>query len=248
VKYLQWKKYLPLTIACVVTGLLLTVTFRTQMAIMNEKEVDKNKTIIEIIDNLESETEILENNIDSMRKEIEKIQKQQSPEGFLVSLQNQVDQLKLLAGQTDVSGPGIIVVLEDNVSGADAAKTNNPELFNPEDYIVHDKNLLYLISEVRGQTEAIAINNQRLVPSSDIRCVGTVIMVNSSRLAPPYEIKLIGNPALLETAVLNSDEYAYLKSKDMPVSITRVDNINLSGYKGSNTANLTLPLDEGEGE
>ncbi|ATW25252.1 DUF881 domain-containing protein [Candidatus Formimonas warabiya] len=244
----NWKKYLPITIACILTGLLLASALRTQTAVQNTDKTSKNNTLIDIINNLESETKVLEETISSLRDQIEVIQKKDSSEGILVSVQNQVQQLRLQAGHTSVSGPGIIVVLDDNTAGAEAAKTNSPDLYDPEDYIVHDKNLLYLVSALRGQAEAIAINSQRLVATSDIRCVGTVIMVNSSRLAPPYQIKVIGDPRLLEAAVLNSDEYIYLKGKDMPITITKTDNIELPDFKGSNTINFAQPLKDGEGD
>ncbi|MGI6686304.1 MAG: DUF881 domain-containing protein [Bacillota bacterium] len=236
-----WKKYLPITIACILTGLLLTSALRVQTAVEAESKPNKNQTLIDIINNLEEETKVLEETIDSLRDQIEKIQKQEAPgqQGYVTSLQNQIQQLKLRSGQTNVSGPGIVIVLDDNTAGAEAARINNPELYNPEDFIVHDKNLLYLISALRGKAEALAINNQRLAANSDIRCVGTVIMVNSSRLAPPYEIRAIGDPLLLEAAVLNSDEYIYLKSREMPITITKTDEISLPGMKGSHTINYT---------
>jgi len=246
----NWKKYIPITIACILTGLLLTTAFQSQTAaIKGDTKTNNNKTLIDIINNLEAETNVLEETIDSLRKQIEEIQKQEAPgQGFLVSLQDQIKQLKLRAGQTDVSGPGIIIELDDNTAGAEAAKTNNPDMYNPEYYIVHDKNLLYLVGALKGQAEAIAINNQRLVATSDIRCVGTVIMVNSSRLAPPFQIKAIGDPRLLEAAVLNSDEYLILKSREMPFSITKAEDISLPGFKGSNTINYAQSIKEGKGE
>ncbi|MEL7563897.1 MAG: DUF881 domain-containing protein [Dehalobacterium sp.] len=246
----NWKKYIPITIACIITGLLLTTAFQSQTAaVKDDVKTSKNQTLIDIINNLESETNVLEETIDSLRKQIEEIQKQESPgQGFLVSLQDQIAQLKLRSGQTDVSGPGIIIELDDNVTGAEASKANNPEMYDPEYFIVHDKNLLFLVSALRGHAEAIAINNQRLVATSDIRCVGTVIMVNSSRLAPPFQIKAIGDPRLLEAAVLNSDEYLMLKSREMPFTITKAENISLPGFKGSNTINYAQPIKEGKGE
>jgi uncharacterized protein YlxW (UPF0749 family) len=242
----KWKKYLPITIACLITGLLLTSALRAQTALDDEGKTNKNQTLIDIINNLEAETKVLEETIDSLRSQIENIQNKETPrqQGYVVSLQDQIQQLKLRSGQTNVSGPGIVIVLDDNVSGAETARINNPDLYNPEDFIVHDKSLLYLISAIRGKAEALAINDQRLVASSDIRCVGTVIMVNSSRLAPPYEIKAIGNPDLLEEAVLNSEEYYFLKSKDMPVTITKVEDISLPAYKGSTTINYTEAVKE----
>lgn len=245
----HWKKYIPITLACILTGLLLTAALRTQTAVQDEIKASKNSTLIDIINNLEEETKVLEESISSLRSQIENIQQQEAPgQGFVVSLQDQIQRLKLRSGQTNVSGPGIIVVLDDNTAGAEATKANNPNFYDPENFIVHDKNLLYLVSALRGQSEAIAINNQRLVATSDIRCVGTVIMVNSSRLAPPYEIKAIGDPLLLEAALLNSDEYVYLKSKDMPVSITKAEDISLPDFKGSNTINYAQPIKEGKGD
>lgn len=245
----NWKKYIPITIACILTGVLLTTAFQTQTAVKDDVKTSNNKTLIDIINNLEAETNVLEETIDSLRKQIEDIQKQEAPgQGFLVSLQDQIKQLKLRSGHTDVSGPGIIIELDDNVAGAEAAKINNPDMYNPEYYIVHDKNLLYLVSALRGQSEAIAINNQRLVATSDIRCVGTVIMVNSSRLAPPFQIKAIGDPRLLEAAVLNSDEYLILESREMPFSITKAEDISLPGFKGSSTINYAQPIKDGKGD
>ncbi|MGI6065244.1 MAG: DUF881 domain-containing protein [Bacillota bacterium] len=242
----NWKKHIAITIACVLTGFLLTVALKTQTATSSEN-INKNQTLIDIIETLESDTQLLEDNIGTIQEQINAVQKQEtSGQGIVTDLQNQVEKLKLRAGQTEVSGPGITIVLEDNAAGAEAVQKNNPELYNPEDFIVHDKSLLYLVSALRGQAEAIGINNQRLVASSDIRCVGTVIMVNSTRLAPPYEIKAIGNPKLLEATVLNSDEYFFLKSKEMPVTITQMEEISLPALKGSNTANYAHPVKEGE--
>jgi len=243
---MTWKRYLPITIACIITGMLLSSALRAQTALENSEKASRNQTLIDIINSLEEETKVLEETIDSLRAQIEKIQNEEAPgqQGYVASLQDQIQQLKLRSGQTNVSGPGIIIVLDDNTAGAEAAKINNPEFYNPEDFIVHDKNLLYLISAIRGEAEAIAINNQRLAANSDIRCVGTVIMVNSSRLAPPYEIKAIGDPLRLEAAVLNSDEYVYLKSKEMPVTITKAEEISLPGLKGLGTISYTQPVKE----
>jgi uncharacterized protein YlxW (UPF0749 family) len=59
-----------------------------------------------------------------------------------------------------------------------------------------------------------------------------VILVNSTRLAPPYEIRAIGNPEVLETAVQQSLDFAYLKSRDFPVKVSSAPSLNLPAYKG----------------
>lgn len=243
-----WRKFLPITIACILTGMLLSSAFRAQTALNAENKTNRNQTLIDIIDNLETETNELEENIDILKKEIEQLQQKEIPgqEGYVAGLQDQIQQLKLRSDQIAVAGPGILVLLDDNTTGAEAAKINNPEFYNPEDFIVHDKSLLYLVNALKGNAEAIAINNQRISYNSDIRCVGTVIMVNSSRLAPPYEIKAIGSPSVLEAAILNSDEYLFLKSKEIPLTITKTEKIDLPGIKGNYSVSYTEEVKEGE--
>ena len=100
---------------------------------------------------------------------------------------------------------------------------------------------------LRREADAIAVNGQRLVATSDIRCVGTVIMVNSTRLAPPFEISAIGDPALLQATVENSDEYINIKIiRNMPVTIQTANKIVIPAYKGSNILKYAHPSKEGE--
>lgn len=242
---INWKKHISVTAACLLTGILLAWAVQAQTIASSESD-DKTKTLIDIIDNLETETKSLEDSIGTIRQQIETLQHQNAGEQEVADLQKQVQHLSLLAGQSDVSGPGIKITLDDNNSGAEAAKLNNPAAFDPEEYIVHDKNILYLVNSLRREAEAIAVNGQRLVPTSDIRCVGTVIMVNSTRLAPPFEITVIGDPALLQVAVQNSDEYIYLQSREIPVIIESLNSLSIPAYKGSNILKYAHPLKEGE--
>ena len=68
--------------------------------------------------------------------------------------------------------------------------------------MVHDSDLRSVVNELfSAGAEAIAINDQRLVANSSIRCVGPTVLVNSERLAPPYKIAAIGKPDVLQSAL-----------------------------------------------
>lgn len=96
--------------------------------------------------------------------------------------------------------PWDYITLDDNTVGAEFAQKNNPTTYVASNYIVHDKDLLYLIRSLASATEACSVNDVRITDSSSIRCAGTIILINSTRLAPPYEIKIIGDPDELEAA------------------------------------------------
>ena len=58
---------------------------------------------------------------------------------------------------------------------------------------------------------------------------------------------VIGDPDKLEEAVLNSYEYAILKNKEMPVTITRSEELTIPAYTGSYTTTYSqIPREGGE--
>lgn len=241
----KWHIYL--TLVCVISGMLLVSLVRTQQASKASAANNKTSTLISVIEQLEKDTLDLEQQIDDLRKKIDAAQQEQiSGEDRLASLQEYMQKLKMQAGLIEVEGPGIIVILEDNTKGAEVAK-GDLSGYNPEKYIIHDKNLLYLVNDLKSAgAEAISVNNQRIVTTSNIRCVGTVILVNSTRMAPPYEIKAIGDPVQLEQGVLNGQEYPFLKRMDFPVKISQETNIVIPAYKG-NYSPVYAHLEEKEG-
>jgi uncharacterized protein YlxW (UPF0749 family) len=95
--------------------------------------------------------------------------------------------------------------------------------------------LLYIVNDLRAaEAEAISVNDQRVVTTTEIRCAGTTILVNTTRLAPPYIIRAIGNPDGL-SSVLESpeNEYNILKMAGFPVSVESSQAVLVPAYKGS---------------
>lgn len=226
----RWQIYL--SSAALIFGLVLSQVLPNQLQAQADPN-PKNKTLVETIKQLETEISHLENEIASVREDIEQHAKS---EGMQVSgdLQIEIQLQQAAAGLTELTGEGIVITLDDNSTGAQAAKLNDPANYRPNDYIIHDKNLLYLVNELKeAKAQGISINGQRISPSSDIRCVGTVIMINSTRVAPPFEILAIGNAKKLKKAVEDGREYHYLKQDKFPVKIDTMEKIVLPAYAGS---------------
>ena len=110
-------------------------------------------------------------------------------------LSQQLSKAELLARQTDLEGPGVIVTLTENTN-----KNNNDP--NIEDFMIHDADLLRLINELfDADAEAISINNEGLIAISEIRCAGSTVSFNNRWCAAPFVIKAIGDPNNLESAL-----------------------------------------------
>ncbi|MCS7066728.1 MAG: DUF881 domain-containing protein [Fimbriimonadales bacterium] len=110
-------------------------------------------------------------------------------------LNDSLQAAKMLAGLVEVEGPGIELILRDSER---QPPPGSAESLLRDLYIIHDYDLLRVVNELRqAGAEAVAINGQRLVASSAIRCVGPVIYVNDIKMASPFVIHAIGDPNTL---------------------------------------------------
>lgn len=120
-------------------------------------------------------------------------------EGALELIQKELGNARMLAGLVDVQGPGLVVTLTD--SQAASMPGDNPNV-----YLVHDEDLLKLVNVLSAAgAEAISINDQRLLATSEIHCAGPTISINNVRVGAPFVIKAIGNSETLESAVKMRD-------------------------------------------
>ena len=109
----------------------------------------------------------------------------------LAELQAAVDELALPAGHAPVQGPAITVTLDDAIGSWDGRG-------DPNDYVIHEQDLQAVANALwAGGAEAMAINGQRVLSTSAIRCVGTTLRLNGAYYTPPYEISAIGEPEAL---------------------------------------------------
>jgi len=105
--------------------------------------------------------------------------------------------LKAMAGELPLVGKGIIVTIEDSTISTTQTKGHDQNL-----YIIHDEDLLRVINELRAAgAEALSLNDQRLLATSEVRCAGPTVVVNDTRVAAPFVIKAIGNPQTMESAL-----------------------------------------------
>ena len=136
--------------------------------------------------------------------------------------------INFLAGTTAVKGPGVIVSIED--SKKIISNSDNTNL-----YIIHDEDILKVINELRAAgAEAISLNDQRLISTSEIRCAGPTISVNNTRVAAPFVIKAIGNAKSMEDAIkMRGGVAETLSVWGIQVDIKKDNNIVIPAYKGA---------------
>lgn len=108
-----------------------------------------------------------------------------------------------ILGLAEVTGKGIEITISDS-------QTKNYTTLKPDEdlssFLVHVEDLQDIVNELRNAgAEAISINDQRIVSSTILDCVGNVIKINEERLGVPFKIKAIGNQEQLYGAIKRPD-------------------------------------------
>ena len=131
------------------------------------KTTERQKTInVQRAEELTERLRVVEQQRDDLAREIEKLQANNSSDKVL---ENELERLKEFAGEVPLEGKGIQLILDDSKVTAQVGE-------NPNLYIIHDDDLLRVINELRAAgAEAISINGERLVSTSEIRCAGPTL-------------------------------------------------------------------------
>ncbi len=109
-------------------------------------------------------------------------------------LYDSLQELKASAGLSPISGPGVVVTLNDK---------KDPGIDAPlEEFIIHDRDVLKVVNELWASgAEAIVVNDIRIGLRSNIRCVGPTILVDTERIGTPVIIRAIGDGPRLATSL-----------------------------------------------
>ncbi len=229
VKLARWQ--ISVTLICIITGLFISFNFKAQTAL---KSVPSQTTagLAGMVEKTEKENTALEAEILKLRKQLDERQKVQATDNSLEGLQIQLDKAKLISGLTTLEGNGLTVTLNDRNIALEQARKTGGEI-NYWDYLVHDSDLVKLVNDLKiGGAEAIAINGERLITPSDIKCGGYIVYSNGTRLGAPYVLTAIGDPDDLEEAIKRGTTYSTLNFLEYPLAITKMDKVVVPAYKG----------------
>ncbi len=220
VKGFQWG----LALVGMVLGIMLAFQFRVTREINKTEPVQRAQQMSAELNQLKKDRDSFQARVVELRATLDQL-----PAGPRDSeLKEELDMARILAGVTELSGPGVEVTLND--SNITLKPGDNPNL-----YVLHDEDVLRVLNEIRAAgAEAISINGQRLLSNTEIRCTGPTIVLNKNkRLAPPYVITAIGNPDTLEGSIKMKGGVAEtLQFWGIQVGVKKIPQVTVPPYSG----------------
>ena len=188
-------------------------TYRAEVEALREK-IETQKTEI---DRLEGEYDAALSSLREGNKEFYELNKKYTDD---------LDMYRLKAGLTAVQGPGVIIRLDDSglVQGS----------------IIHDTYLVETVNVLReAGAQAISVNGQRVLPTTEILCLGPSIRINGTREFAPYHIYAIGDPDLLSKAYRDSSIYRTIVSQNLIYDVQTSQSIVINAYSGNYKSLIT---------
>jgi uncharacterized protein YlxW (UPF0749 family) len=141
-------------------------------------------------------------------------------------VESQINTLDPVVGNVAVSGPGVLIVVDDSPSAAADARDR-----------VLDIDLQVLVNGLwEAGAEAVAINGHRLSSLTAIRSAGDAITVDYRSLTRPYRVEAIGDLRTLQARFVESSAGAWwndlAQNRRMRYEISNVKQLDLAADPG----------------
>lgn len=226
------KVALILGIVCII----LTIAICVQVKTVEDAEKEVGRNTLSSNDGLRDEVLKIREKYNNEYKELEKAEldleqlRAQAAANNTGDLQKQeqITKINKLLGNTEVSGKGIIITLDDN------REVSADEVLNISSYLVHYNDLIEIVNELFNTgAEAVSINNQRIVSTTGIMCDGNIVRINGEMVGVPITIKAIGLPNVLYYQLIRTGGYLErMKSDGVKVFVEQSDNITIPKFEG----------------
>ena len=221
------KGKITVTITIGLSVLALSTVMFMQFKLVNETDITSIENMREEelrteLANLKEQYDVANEQYEQQKQTLEEYQQQEkSDEETSKLVQEELDNVNLLLGKTNVEGEGVTITLKDKESE------------DGESLIITSDILNILVNELKlAGAEAISINDERIISTSDIATINeTLILVNQQRVIGPYVVKAIGDKTYLESTLVAKDGYVdTLQRQGYDVSIESSDKVDILQY------------------
>ena len=146
----------------------------------------------------------------------------------------QAAELAPAVGTQAVTGPALSVSLDD----AKRTAASLPEGYTADDIVVHQQDVQSAVNALwAGGAEAMMLQDQRVISTSAVRCVGNTLILQGRVYSPPYVIQAIGDLSAMREALDKSDQVTiyrqYADLLGLGYKVTSKGQASFTAYAGS---------------
>lgn len=229
-----------LGVALFALGFLIAAQVRTEVPRIRYTSLER-VPLVETASGLKAQQAELQARILDLRDRIRASEAATQGSGAAArDLAAQLDTARLAGGLIWLTGPGLVIQLED-------PDMPMPSSGGPSDRRVNAGDLRTLAEQLAlADAEAIAVNTERIVPLSGFLDIGESILVNSAYLVPPYQVVAIGPPDLYDRLTRSSGFQEWIRARVQPyglrVRYAEIPDASVPAYAGTVRLRYARPL------
>ncbi len=155
--------------------------------------------------------------VDGLQGEVDAATAALAPDDSRIqALEQEAEAVALSAGRTAVEGPAVKVSLQD----AKLVGGEVPDGQDPDNYVIHQQDVQAVVNALwAGGAEAMMIQDQRVVSTSAVRCVGNTLILQGRVYSPPYVITAVGDTDRLLTTLDTDPQVDILREWSVAVGL-----------------------------
>jgi uncharacterized protein YlxW (UPF0749 family) len=194
---MAWRLAVP--VVCAAAGLLAATS--SINAAGTDLRGGRNTDVIGLVSEQRSQVQDLRSQIQALQAGVDSLASQLGGAKVKV-LQQQLHRFEPPAGISAVTGPGVMVTLDDAPLGESV-----PDGTDPKVLVVHQQDLQAVVNALwAGGAVGVSLQGQRIISTTGIKCVGNTVVLQGVPYSPPYRIAAVGTPGRLYAALIASPE------------------------------------------
>lgn len=214
-------------LVCVAVGLMVAVSG------LNAKGFDlrpgRNTELVGLISDQSRRNEQLTRTAAGLQREVDDLSQRA---GAPVDTTERLAAAASQAGLEAVTGPGYTVTLTDAPASVQIPGVDDDLL------IVHQQDIQAVVNALwAAGAEAMTIQDQRVIATTGVKCVGNSVVLHGRPYAPPYVISAIGDPDKLAAGLAASPYLKAYREHSEAYSLgyqqKREQSLRLPAYQGS---------------
>ncbi|KAB3537353.1 DUF881 domain-containing protein [Alkaliphilus pronyensis] len=224
-----------------ILGLVIAMQFQTVKNTAGEGLLSTQKAQQQMkkLEILRNESQSLKDRLAIIEKEIKSYELSDADENLITkNLQTELRKYQEIAGMKSLEGPGLVVSISDPQGESYSGQYESQIIYN---YMF----IIDIINILNGAgAEAITINDQRILATTEIYPSARSLIVNSVPVTPPINIAAIGDSKALEAA-LNINYgilYEIKKFSSIQVNIRKENLVVVPSYNRIQTFEFAQPV------
>ena len=196
--------------------------------------------LIETATELQSQQDTLKAAILDLRERIQEAEQSGQGSAVLVKdLNAQLENARIAAGLIPLTGTGIVLQVEDSLEPV------APDS-NEADYLVGARDIRTLVEELwAAGAQAVAVNGERITPTTSVIDIGSSILVNSAYLLPAYQITALGADDLYARLSASPGFVDFIRARaetyGIRVAFAEPDSVDIPAFAGTVTLRYARP-------